>query len=69
MAFEADPRIYKLLDFNTENFPNINCLNYAVSDSKGSKKFYIDFKNFGANSLIKRGSIKLLKLNRTLLIN
>ena len=62
MAFEADPRIYKLLDFNTENFPNINCLNYAVSDSKGSKKFYIDFKNFGANSLIKKRFNKTIKV-------
>jgi len=62
IAFEADPRIYKLLDFNIKNFPNVDCLNYAVSDSNVLKKFYIDFKNFGANSLIKKRFNKTIQV-------
>ena len=54
----AAPKIFKLLQFNCENLKNIKTFNFAVSDNQSSKIFYIDNKNFGANSLIKKDLIK-----------
>tara|TARA_B100000989_G_scaffold126524_1_gene93853 strand:- start:321 stop:1208 length:888 start_codon:yes stop_codon:yes gene_type:complete len=61
-SIEAAPRIFRLLRFNCENFKNIKTFNFAVSDNQKSKFFYIDNKNFGANSLIKKRFNKRIKV-------
>ena len=61
-SIEAAPKIFELLKFNCENHQNITTINYAVSNNKISKFFYIDFKNFGANSLIKKRYNKKIKV-------
>lgn len=61
-SIEAAPKIFKLLQFNCENLKNIKTFNFAVSDNQSSKFFYIDNKNFGANSLIKKRFNKRIKV-------
>ena len=61
-SIEAAPKIFKLLQFNCENLKNIKTFNFAVSDKQSSKYIYIDNKNFGANSLIKKRFNKRIKV-------
>ena len=61
-SIEAAPKIFKLLQINCEYFKNIKTFNVAVSDNQLSKFFYIDNKNFGANSLIKKRFNKKIKV-------
>ncbi len=61
-SIEAAPRIYELLKFNCENLKNVSTINCAVANNKLSKFFYIDYKNFGANSLIKKRYNKIIKV-------
>ncbi len=61
-SIEAAPQIFKLLQFNCQNFKNIKTFNFAVSDNQSSKIFYINDKNFGANSLIKKRYNKKIKV-------
>ncbi len=61
-SIEAAPKMFKLLQINCEYFKNIKTFNVAVSDNQLSKFFYIDNKNFGANSLIKKRFNKKIKV-------
>ena len=53
ISIEATPKIYTLLRYNCEDYKKITTINCAASNSKVSKPFYVNNKNFGANSLIK----------------
>lgn len=55
-AFEPNPRIFNLLEFNSYN-QNITPLNYGLSDKDGSLNFKINKKNWGA-SFITEGSLR-----------
>ena len=55
-------KILKIYSIEAAKYSNFNLIvkiktkdfNFAVSDNQSSKFFYIDNKNFGANSLIKK---------------
>jgi|TARA_Y100000389_G_scaffold203533_1_gene252218 FkbM family methyltransferase len=53
ISIEATPKLYTLLKYNCEDYKNITTINCAASNNKISKPFYVNNKNFGANSLIK----------------
>lgn len=52
-AIEPDPANFILLKANTEEFNNVTCLPYAMSDEVGSADFYLDRDCFGAHALAK----------------
>lgn len=54
ISIEATPKIYQLLKYNCEDYKKIITINCAASDNKISKPFYVNNKNYGANSLVKK---------------
>ena len=53
-SFEANPDSVLLVESNQKDYPNIKCINKAISDKEGSDiVFYLPKDNIGAASLLK----------------
>jgi FkbM family methyltransferase len=63
-AFEANPRVFKLLHENVQRnrFEAAQLNNVALSDSNGSVQFCIDDLNPGSSSISGRGAQKVTRL-------
>ena len=58
-SFEAHPRTFEILKFNTDKYKNIKIFNIGISNKKGSLFFKnIITTNIGGKKLSKTGSIK-----------
>ena len=58
-SFEAHPRTFEILKFNTDKYQNIKIFNIGISNKKGSLFFKnIITTNIGGKKLSKTGSIK-----------
>ena len=52
IAFEPNPKIYRLLEINTEEMPNVEVKNHGLSEKKEVLDFSVDKANWGGSRII-----------------
>lgn len=57
LSFEPNQRLFKILNYNTYEYKNINIYNIGLSNYNESKYLYFCSSNFGGGTLIKKNLI------------